>query len=73
MKNESLPMNQEKRVVDRQFLERLGAKNCSGEMQHCTSSMETNVTDLSIWNSSFTSDQMINWTKCRYDTTTKYE
>ena len=71
MKNESLPIDTKKRVVNKQFLEGLGAKICNEEVKHCTSSMETNVTDLTIWSTSLTSDHMINWTKCRYDTTTK--
>ena len=73
MNNASLPLKEKKIIVNQQFLEELVAKNCSIELQHCTSSIGANVTDVSIWTNSLTSDQMIIWTKCRYDLSKKVE
>ena len=71
LKNGLLPMNEKKGVVNGQFLEELVVKNCPDEVKHCFSSLGTNLTDLAIWSNSLTSDQMTDWTMCRYDTSTK--
>ena len=65
LKNVSLQDVDEKIAVDKSFLAELGAKNCSDESRYCISDMGTNVTDLSIWSTSLSTDEMISWTKCR--------
>ena len=67
VKNETIPKDYGNIATNRTFLKETYIQNCRGQQDICVTDSEASVTDLSIWDEALSSDELVNWTTCRWN------